>query len=645
MSVTPELKATILHYYDIEKWRIGTIVRQLHISRTTVTNILAQAGLLDARVAQRTTLLDSYWPYIVQVLEEFPSLPASRLYDMVCTRGYDGRAGHFRHTIALYRQGLRPEVLAEIQPPTSELKNRNVRDENQIPTPVQKCKPERPARKNGPELDAEILHAYHIYKWPTGTIASQLKVHRDKVDRVIAEAGCPQRRRNRRATRITSFEPQIQQIWCQNPLISAKRVYEIIKEQGYPGKFDHFRHRIAILQPKFDTFEWLLSLLQGKIDTSEVKRNVGGIPGFDVLLDKIYSGKLYDRNKSIVIFGYHFGLPITDVCNFLGISSSTYTDYLRSYRDGGVDKLFSRRMLPGRRRSNDEVLKKSIFSLLHEPPSKYGINRTTWTMELLRRVLRENGSVVSSGVVREITKAAGYKWRKARIVLTSNDPNYSAKLDHIHSILEGLQSDEVFFSIDEYGPFSVKIQGGLVLAAPGEQPTVPQWQKSRGSLIVTAALELSSNQITHFYSDKKNTDEMIKMMSVLIDKYRDRRKLYLSWDAASWHIAKLLNKRVDEHNLKAVNDGGVLIETVPLPSGAQFLNVIESVFSGMSRAIIHNSNYPSVDAAKEAIDCYFSERNTNFQEHPRRAGKKIWGREREPALFSDSNNCKDPRYR
>src|ERR1700722_2787875 len=29
--------------------------------------------------------------------------------------------------------------------------------------------------------------------------------------------------------------------------------------------------------------------------------------------------------------------------------------------------------------------------------------------------------------------------------------------------------------------------------------------------------------------------------------------------------------------------------TAPLPAGAQFLNVIESVFSGMSRAVIHNS--------------------------------------------------------
>ena len=27
-----------------------------------------------------------------------------------------------------------------------------------------------------------------------------------------------------------------------------------------------------------------------------------------------------------------------------------------------------------------------------------------------------------------------------------------------------------------------------------------------------------------------------------------------------------------------------------------------------------------------------------------RAGKKIWGEERVPAVFNESNNCKDPRY-
>lgn len=33
----------------------------------------------------------------------------------------------------------------------------------------------------------------------------------------------------------------------------------------------------------------------------------------------------------------------------------------------------------------------------------------------------------------------------------------------------------------------------------------------------------------------------------------------------------------------------------PLPAGAQFLNVVESVFSGTARAILANSNYGSIE--------------------------------------------------
>jgi hypothetical protein len=240
---------------------------------------------------------------------------------------------------------------------------------------------------------------------------------------------------------------------------------------------------------------------------------------------------------------------------------------------------------------------------------------------------------------------AGRPWRKAKVVLTSSDPSYKEKLDRIRTILSNLQPNEAFFSIDEYGPFAIKTKPGRTLAPPGVQPTVPQWQRSRGCMIMTAALELASNQVTHFYSARKNTGEMIRMMGNLIDEYADRRKLYLSWDAASWHMSKQLFARIDAHNAAVVNGGGSMVETAPLPAGAQFLNVIESVFSGMARAIVHNSDYKSVDEAKAAIDRYFTERNKFFRQHPRRAGKKIWEKERAPAVFSDANNCKDPRYR
>jgi hypothetical protein len=61
-------------------------------------------------------------------------------------------------------------------------------------------------------------------------------------------------------------------------------------------------------------------------------------------------------------------------------------------------------------------------------------------------------------------------------------------------------------------------------------------------------------------------------------------------------------------------------------------------------AVIHNSDYPSADACKHAIDRHFEERNEHFRQHPRKAGNKIWGKERVAPEFNPANNCKDPRW-
>lgn len=185
---------------------------------------------------------------------------------------------------------------------------------------------------------------------------------------------------------------------------------------------------------------------------------------------------------------------------------------------------------------------------------------------------------------------------KAKEVLTSKDPNYKKKLETIKNILSNLKSLERFFSIDEFGPFAVKERGGLKLVLKGKCPTVPQFQRSKGSLIVTAALELATNLVVHFYSSKKNSDEIIKMVNILIMKYSGYSTIYLSWDVASWHCSKVLFAEIDKVNepeFRRLSDTPH-VKLAPLPSGAQFHNVIESVFSGMSAAIIQNSDYKSV---------------------------------------------------
>ena len=72
---------------------------------------------------------------------------------------------------------------------------------------------------------------------------------------------------------------------------------------------------------------------------------------------------------------------------------------------------------------------------------------------------------------------------------------------------------------------------------------MPQWQKSKGALIVTAALELGSNQVSHFHSTRKNTGEILLLLDKLIREYADRRTLFLTWDAAPWHRKSGLHHR------------------------------------------------------------------------------------------------------
>jgi len=393
------------------------------------------------------------------------------------------------------------------------------------------------------------------------------------------------------------------------------------------------------LNDKLEWMEWLYGIEQPhrlhKIsDTSE---------SISKLLEVLAPAPNSPRKKALTVLAKREGFSVSQIARHLGISRKTVRSYLSTFESDGVDELLKRQSRP--RKSDDQELKKCIFAMLHEPPSLHGFNRTTWRMDDLQKALKSSGHFVGEFVIRKVIKEAGYRWKSAKVVLTSSDPEYREKYQHIQDILSSLKDDERFFSIDEFGPFAIKMKAGRVLVEQGVQPSVAQWQKSKGWLILTAALELSRNQITHFYSKAKNTNEMIRMTDVLVKQYANVNKLYISWDAASWHISKELKQHIKEHNEKAEINGLPSVELAPLPASAQFLNVIESVFSGMARAIIHNSDYESTKAAMDAIDRHFMERNQHFVDMPKRAGKKIWGMERTTSFFDGANNCKDPSYR
>jgi transposase len=100
-----------------------------------------------------------------------------------------------------------------------------------------------------PEVEAKILRLHFAEKWKVGTIAEQLGVHHDAVERVIAAQGAPAACVVR-PSRLDPYLGFVQETFGKYPKLPASRLFEMCKARGYVGSPDHFRHRVAQYRPK-----------------------------------------------------------------------------------------------------------------------------------------------------------------------------------------------------------------------------------------------------------------------------------------------------------------------------------------------------------------------------------------------------------
>jgi transposase len=98
--------------------------------------------------------------------------------------------------------------------------------------------------------EADILRLFHAEKWPIGTIATQLQVHHDAVERVLAQEGLDPERLTRRSSMVGPYMQFIKEQLEKFPDLCTSRLFQMAKERGYPGGQDHFRHAVARIRPR-----------------------------------------------------------------------------------------------------------------------------------------------------------------------------------------------------------------------------------------------------------------------------------------------------------------------------------------------------------------------------------------------------------
>ena len=101
--ITPEQHAEIRRLYYGEHWKVGTIAAALGVHHDTVRTAIAHDTQGLRRGTCRATLLDPYLPFIHDTLAQHPRLRATRLFEMVKSRGYTGSVVQLRRWVRLIR--------------------------------------------------------------------------------------------------------------------------------------------------------------------------------------------------------------------------------------------------------------------------------------------------------------------------------------------------------------------------------------------------------------------------------------------------------------------------------------------------------------------------------------------------------------
>lgn len=98
-----ETSAEIRRLYYAEHWKIGTIATAKGVHPDAVRRALSEPGLRGAKRAARAKITDAYLPLIRETLDKYPRLRATRLYQMLCARGYRGSAVQLRRVVRSIR--------------------------------------------------------------------------------------------------------------------------------------------------------------------------------------------------------------------------------------------------------------------------------------------------------------------------------------------------------------------------------------------------------------------------------------------------------------------------------------------------------------------------------------------------------------
>jgi len=327
--------------------------------------------------------------------------------------------------------------------------------------------------------------------------------------------------------------------------------------------------------------------------------------------------------RAKILLAFHEGKSISQIARDLNTNRPKVERVINKAFAFGTYAALEDLPRSGRSRKISAGARTWILSLACSKPLDHGYSYELWTQRLLAEHIKkqciDNGfpelSKISSGTISKILRASNVKPHKISSYLAPIDPDFepkSAVVLHTYKQVELLQQiskegkplDMIIISYDEKpGIQAIGNKYQDLMPVLGKYATVSRDHEyvRHGTISLLAGIDLLTGTVHYKIFDRHRSVEFIEFLKILDSAYPKHIKIVIILDNVRVHTSK----KTLEY-LKTVPQRFHFVFT---PKHASWLNIIESLFSKMTRSMLRGIRVSSKEELKARISQYIEGMN------------------------------------
>lgn len=332
---------------------------------------------------------------------------------------------------------------------------------------------------------------------------------------------------------------------------------------------------------------------------------------------------LREVERAKILLLTHQGINDSQNAKKLGINRQKVIRCINKALAYGIDEAITDLPRSGKPPTITGEARAWIISIACMKPKDVGYPHELWTHKLLaehiQKICMSMGfpevSKISSGTISKILGASNIKPHKISSYIRQVDPDFDSKsVTVLHTykkveLLKKIKSDggDVDMAIVSYdekpGIQAIGSKHPDLMPVEGKHPTISRdYEYIRyGTLSLLAGIDLLTGVIHYKIRDKHRSVEFIEFLKEMDSYYPQKIKIVVILDNLKVHTSKETQKYLETVPQR--------FEFVFTPKHASWLNIIESLFSKMTRSMLRGIRVSGKNELIERISQYLDEIN------------------------------------